>query len=373
MTPRALNRALLARQFLITRHGRDLTRQGRSPERPGGTALDTVARLVGLQAQIPSTPYVALWSRLEGFTFDQLSRLIDDRAVVRLALMRSTLHLVTADDALGLRPLVQPAIDRSFHGAFGRHVQGLDAAAVAAEGRALVDEQPRTFAELGARLAETHPGRDPNALAQVVRTHVPLVQVPPRGLWGQSGPVAHTSIEAWLGRAPAPYPIDDVVRRYLAAFGPATAKDVQTWSGLTRLREVLDRLRPELVVLHDPHGTELFDLPDAPRPDPDTPAPPRFLPEYDNVLLAHADRSRIVSDADRRRVTTRNEVLGTVLVDGFVAGTWRVVRRRRVATLGVALLRGTADEHDAVHAEAVRLLAVLAADAETREVRLTLG
>jgi hypothetical protein len=305
--PRALNRALLERQLLLRRSHL--------------SAAEAIEHLVGMQAQVPTTPYLGLWTRLEGFRPEELSELVEKRAAVRIALQRSTIQLVTVRDCLALRPVVQPVLD-----AFPRRLSGLDAAGLAAAGRALVEEQPRTFAELGALLAADW-DREPADLANAVRALVPLVQVPPRGLWGRSGQARHTSAEAWLGR-----PLetgtepDGLVLRYLAAFGPATVRDVQVWSGLTRMREVLDRLRPGLRSFRDENGTELFDLPDAPRPDPDTPAPPRFLPEYDNVLLSHADRTRIVADEHRKLIFTGNGILASFLVDGFVRGTWKLDR-----------------------------------------------
>ena len=281
--PRALNRALLERQFLL--------RRAKLP------AFQVVERLVGLQAQSPGAPYVGLWSRLDGFRFDELAGLISRREVVRVVLMRSTIHLVTGDDCLALRPVMQTVLDRSLKGTFGRRLQGVEIDQVAAAGRVLVEEWPRTFAELGPLLRERWPDHDPEALAMAVRTGVPLVQVPPRGLWGASGQATHTSVEAWLGRpASSDSRPDKMILRYLGAFGPATVKDVQVWSGLTGLRAAVERLRPGLLSFRDERGAELFDLPDAPRPDPDTPAPPRFLPEYDNLLLSHDDRTRVIAD-----------------------------------------------------------------------------
>ncbi len=306
LTPRALNRALLARQLLL--------------ERAPLAAGDAIGHLVGIQAQQPLSPYVGLWTRLANFRPEELATLIQERKVVRLALMRATIHSVTAEDCLGLRPLVQPVIERAQQGNHGKFLVGLDQRAVAEAGRALVDKEPRTFAGLGAALAERWPGHDPQALAMAVRAYVALVQPPPRGLWGRSGAARHTSAEHWLGRPLAAAPLSDVIRRYLGAFGPASVRDVQTWSGLARLAPAVEALRPELVTFEDEHGVELFDLPDAPRPDPETPAPPRFLPEYDNALLSHADRTRIVTREQGRRIFTR----GALLVDGFARGAWRI-------------------------------------------------
>jgi hypothetical protein len=214
-------------------------------------------------------------------------------------------------------------------------------------------------------------------MEMTIRTAVPLVQVPPRGLWGRSGPVAHTTIEAWLGE-PATEEVDPslaldgLVRRYLGAFGPASVMDAQAWCGLTKLREVFERLRPDLAVFTDENGRELFDLPDAPRPDPDTPAPPRFLYDYENLLLSYADRSRMISSDLVRGIDSRTqESLSTFTVDGFVAGTWKVERERQAATLTlkpiVALPTGGVPGLDE---EGARLIEFLAPDATDRDIRV---
>jgi hypothetical protein len=177
--------------------------------------------------------------------------------------------------------------------------------------------------------------------------------------------VAHTSIEAWLGRSLASEPVLEVlVLRYLGAFGPATVADVQTWSGLNGLRPVVEELRPQLVTFHDERGRELFDLPDAPRPAPDTPAPPRFLPEFDNILLSHADRNRVIPDEHRPRVFIINGIIqGTVLLDGFVQGTWRIARQRSAATLHVQPFAPLAEaDRIALTEEGAQLLDFVAAD-----------
>ena len=359
LSVRALNRATLARQLLLDR----------SPL----SVLATLDHLVGMQAQTPHTAYVGLWTRLEGFRGEHLSELLVERSVVRIALMRGTIHLVTAADAWGLRPLVQPVMDRVQKGQFGRRLDGVDLDEVVAMGRAFVDEGPRTFRALGDHLLRRWPDRDRFGLEQTVRTGVPLVQVPPRGLWGRSGPIAHTSIEAWLGEPPASLPtLDVVVRRYLAAFGPASVMDAQAWCGLTRLAEVFDRLRPGLVVFRDEHGRQLFDVPDAPRPDQDTPAPPRFLYDFENMLLSYADRARVIPPDAIRGVDSRTqESLSTFTLDGFVAGTWGVYRDRRTATLTIRPLRRLSkDDTTALAEEGDRLIAFLAADAADRDVRV---
>ena len=231
LTRKALNRATLARQSLLERSSRPV------PE--------MIERLVGLQAQTPHTAYVGLWTRLVDFRPEQLADRLVDRSVVRLALLRSTIHLVTARDAWQIRRLVQPVLDRGLRGQFGRRLEGIEMDELVARGRAFVDAEPRTFKALGDHLLERWPDRDRMALEQTVRATVTLIQVPPRGLWGRSGPVAHTSIETWLGSAPAgALSLDDLVVRYLEVFGPASVMDAQTWCGLTRLREVFERLDP---------------------------------------------------------------------------------------------------------------------------------
>jgi hypothetical protein len=262
-------------------------------------------------------------------------------------------------------------LDRSLPAIFGKQFAGLDTDALAEAGRALVDAEPRTFGELGGLLTTDWPGHPPNALAQGVRVLVPLIQVPPRAVWGASGLSKHTSVQAWLGSPLDPSPsLDALVQRYLAAFGPATVADLQAWSGLTRLAEVMDRLRPGLRTFRDERGKELFDLPDAPRPAPGTPAPVRLVAEFDNLVLSHADRARIISPGHRQRLNTRNGIFpGTVLVDGFVAGMWRITRSRGAATLTIEMFASvTPADRDAIAAEAERLLS-FAAPGAGHEIR----
>jgi hypothetical protein len=322
--PRTLNRALLSRQMLL--------------ERRPLSAEAAIEHLVGLQAQAPLAPYVGLWSRLAGFEPTELSDAIMARRAVRTSLMRSTIHLVTARDALVLRPLIQPALERGFRGSpFARGVAGVDLDPIIAAGRALLEERPRTGPDLARSLAQRWPDLPADSLVFAVSYLVPLVHVPPRGVWGTTGPVARTTLEHWLGRPLEPdHTLDELVLRYLAAFGPASVPDIQAWSGLTRLRSVVERLRPGLATFRDDHDRELFDLPGAPRPDAATPAPPRFLPEYDNILLGHADRSRIVPAGRAIPLPPGNGAsIGTVLIDGIFAGTWRIARSAGTATLTI--------------------------------------
>jgi hypothetical protein len=339
--PRELNRATLERQMLLRRR--------KLP------ALDAIEHLVGMQAQAPSPPYIGLWTRLESFHPGELGRLITERRAVRIALMRNTVHLVSARDCLALRPLMQPVLNRTLYStrANRAHLDGMDIEALVAAGRALLEEKPRTAKELGKLLQERWPERDPASLARAIRHLLPLVQVPPRGVWGESGPAAHTTAESWLGRPLDSSPsIEDIVLRYLCAFGPATVKDVQTWSGLTRLGEVVERLRPRLRMFSDESGKEVFDVPDAPMPDPDAPAPPRFLPEFDNLILSHADRTRFIAGEYRRALTSKyGMVPASVLVDGFVRGTWKTERSRGRATLEIKPFEPLAKEHRAVLVE----------------------
>jgi hypothetical protein len=355
---RALNRALLARQMLI--------------ERRAMSATAALEHLVGMQAQSPFPPYFGLWTRLEKFQPEELSELIESRKAVRMSLMRSTIHLVTSKDALALRPILQSVQDRAFYVAsrHGPALEGLDMAALLKLSRKLVEEKPLTFTGLGKLLEKRFPGRPVDSLGYAARNHFAMIQVPPRGLWGRSGQPAHTTIEKWLGRSigtdTSP---DEMIFRYLAAFGPAGVRDAQVWSGLPRLADIFERLKPRLVTFRDEAGRELFDLPDAPRPDPDTKVPVRYLPEYDNVLLSHADRTRIVSEDDRKRLFGGGGVLtSTILVDGFVHGAWKIVRKGKAATLEIKPYRPLLKKDVvALTAEGKRLLAFAAPEA-TAEV-----
>jgi hypothetical protein len=354
LSQRALNRALLERQFLLRRSTL--------------SAVETIARLGGIQAQLPHAPYIGLWARIDGFVPSELAELIKNKLVVRIVLMRSTLHLVTASDCRRWWPVVRPVLERHLKSSeFGKNLTGLDTQKLISKGGALIKDSVLTHSALAILLEKHLPGVNGQSVAYALRTHIPMVQAPPRGLWGLSGRSMWTSAEKWLGH---PFDADTspkrLVLRYLAAFGPATVADVQAWSGLSGLRKILESLRPRLRTFCDERNRELFDVPEGPLPDSDTPAPPRFLPEYDNILLAHADRTRIIPQEYRKRIGIG---IPTVLVDGFVRGTGKLVKDKRAATLVVSSFHSPSrKEIAALTLEGTRLLSFTAANAVTREV-----
>jgi hypothetical protein len=356
---RALNRALLARQLLLNRQKLSVP--------------STLERLVGMQAQAPNLPYVGLWSRIERFRHEQLSRLVESKRAVRISLMRNTIHLVTTRDALGLKPLFVPFGERGFlHGSpWGRTVKQEDLQAALAAGREIMGEKPRTIAQLTKLLAQRFPGRDAAALAYGVRYMLPMVFTPPRGTWGGRGLVTLMTMDAWLGRPMGPpASTDRLVLRYLAAFGPASPADFRAWSGLS-MRDVFDRLRPRLKVFRNERGGELFDLPRGPRPDGETQVPVRFLPDFDNILLAHADRTRILAPGKHLGLFSSNgTMMGSVLLDGFVRAKWTPVKSKGATALVITPFEGPIPkmEQPAVAEEGLRLLDFLA-PGEKHDVR----
>ncbi|HEY8425098.1 MAG TPA: winged helix DNA-binding domain-containing protein [Limnochordales bacterium] len=354
---RQLNRATLARQHLLERAALPLPKM--------------VELLAGLNAQDRRQPYVSLWSRLQGFRKADLEQALRDRRLVKATLLRSTLHIVTARDFLLMRPALQPVLERALRSFFKEEARRLPLDALVEEARRLTAEAPVTFGEMRARLRPLAPDEDPASLSFAARAYLPLVQLPPAGDWGFTGDPSYFSGEAWLGR-PMGDPADGrrrLVLRYLRAFGPATEADVTAWAGMS-LKEALDRLRPRLVEYRGPAGEKLWDLPGMPLPPEDCPAPVRFLPPWDNLLLSHRDRRRVLPEAYRPRVIwSGGRVQPTVLVDGWVAGLWRWEREGGRARLVVeSFERLPSWVLDEVEAEGRALLAFLQEDAEHAEV-----
>ena len=317
-------------------------------------------RLVGLQAQVPTDPYIGLWSRIDGFRPEELSDLIAERAAVRAGLLRSTIHLVSADDALAIQPLTQAVFAGVFRSQFAKSM-GPDAVLddVVAAGRELLLRAPRTRAALAIELGPHWPGTEPAILAHAVVHHLPLVQIPPRGLWGGSGQPTWALTPEWIGREQTDGDPDALVLRYLAAFGPASTADVRTWSRLTGLREVVARLKPDLRAFRDEAGRELLDVVDGPLPDPATPAPPRFLPQYDNVFLSHADRMRTFDGTGAAWDVPSRSATGALFVDGFYRAPW-LLDGETLRVEGFRLLPGEGEDvRSAVEAEGQALLSFL--------------
>lgn len=359
LTTRQLNRALLARQMLLAREP--------------GTAVEAVERLAGMQAQVARPPFVGLWTRLQGFRREDLLTALHQKQIVRVTAMRATLHLMTAADYVSLRGSLQPALSRGMQSILKDRAKDFDFAALETEARAFFRGAPATFDALRTHLKAKDPQADERAMAYAIRTHLPLVQVPTDTTWGFPAAADFAMADEWLGTevSTRPAPAHELVRRYLAAFGPATPGDAQSWSALSGLREVFESLRPELVTFRDQRKRELFDLPDAPRPEEDTPAPVRFLPDFDNLVLAHDDRTRVIADEHRPRVVTKNLLVrATFLVDGFVAGTWKTERKKKTASLIIEpfapLLKKTVKE---LEQEGDALLRFVEEDAEAREIR----
>ncbi|MFB6394875.1 winged helix DNA-binding domain-containing protein [Polymorphospora lycopeni] len=355
---RALNRATLARQVLLDRA--DLP------------VHDAVAHLCGLQAQEPQEPFVGLWSRLRAFDPADLSELLTGRRVVRVHLMRRTVHLVTAQDALAWRARHAAMLRQQVLGVYRRELDGIDLDELAAAGRAvLADGEPRSMAEVVRVLAGRWPTPGHRALGEmVVAALVPVAQMPPRGLWRTKAGVRNVLLSSWLGREIDPLAQDGtdpvgeaLVRRYLAAYGPATAGDLRAWCGLAGLPAAVAAIREELVTFRDERGRKLLDLPDAPRPDPDTPAPVRFLPAFDNAILGYQDRSRIIDDVHRGLSVAGERV---VLVDGRVAATWTV----EAGTVVVTPLRRFSRADRTAVGEQGREVAAFLSDDESHRVRV---
>ena len=297
--------------------------------------VEAVERLGGMQAQEPRPPFIGLWSRVEGFAADDLRAALADRSLVRAMAMRATLHLMSAADFRAMRAALEPAMEAAMNGALRGRMEGLDLERVLPAARDLLAGGPLTFAQIRDGLAARFPDVDARALGYAVRTRLPLVMVPTGERWSFPAASAFAPAEEWLGA-----PIDAgaggeaLAVRHLAAYGPSTPADVQAWCGVPGTRAAIERLRPRLVSLRDEAGRDLLDLPGAPRPGEDADAPARLLPEFDSLVLAYADRTRVVPGDHQGRITTKNlRVRATALWDGFAVGTWALTTTRGVATL----------------------------------------
>ncbi len=358
LTLRQLNRATLARQMLL--------------ERAGLPIPAAIERLVGLQAQAPAAPYFGLWTRLKDFRREDLAALIAKREVVKATWLRATLHLVTAEDYLRLRATLQPMLSGIWSGIAKRREVGFDLGALLAAAKEYIREQPRTFAEISDWAVAQHPDQDVGAMRYGIRTHLPLVQAPVDGGWSYSGNPAFTLAEDWIGaRASSEENLAELVRRYLAAFGPASAADMQAWSGFAKLKEVFEELQTGLRVYRDENRRELFDLPGLELPDEDIPAPARFLPEFDNLLLSHSQRRRVIADEHRKKIYLPGlRVAATILVDGFVGGIWKIEKAKGTAVLAIEPFRVlTPADRAALEEEGERLVRFAEPEGKSYAVR----
>jgi len=358
LTLKQLNRTTLARQLLLERH--DLT------------SLEAIEQLVGLQSQIPNPPYIGLWTRLQTFQRDSLTQLMEDRQVVRAPMMRSTLHLTTADDHQYFRAVLQPALTRAFKSFNGKFAKGLDIEKLVNVAKPFLENEPATTGELKQMLLEIEPTKNGDTLAQAVRFHLPIVQLPPGGTWRSGTRASYTTADNWLGQA-QPSDLGTMLRRYLRAFGPASVMDFQAWSGLVSLKKVIEPYIKDLIIYQDENGKELLDLPNMPILSEDTAVPIRFIPEYDNLLVSHKDRTRVIADDDRQYVfLSAARVLGTVLIDGFVGATWKSNRDKDTATLTISPFTPLSDEVlEAIEHEGQQLIRFIEDDADVYVVDIT--
>lgn len=352
LSDRVLNRTLWVRQHLVADH--------RDPAVAAPLAM--TAHLLGLQAQDNLPPYLSLAARIDGFDPRSLSGAIDAREVVRILTMRGTVHVLTPADALALRPWLQESLDRGAASIAGtRAARDVPSADLLAAARDALSGGPLGLDALGEQLARAFPAVPADALRAAARARLPLVQVPPRGLWRRSGGVVYELLTTWLDAPETGIDLPALVRRYLRAFGPASPADMTKWSGVTRLGPVFAALADDLVEHTDERGRRLFDLADAPLADADLDLPPLLLGTYDNLWLAHAERRRIATDENRQRWMGPNGGTGAVLfVDGMIEGIWR---RDGDDVIVAPMRRFTKAEQRGVDAEIARIRAFLRIDA----------
>jgi len=351
LTLKQLNRIYLARQMLT--------------QRAEVLVVDAIERLVAMQSQIPNPPYIGLWTRLKNFRRDDLTQLMEQRQIVRCPLLRSTIHLISKDDHHRFHRVIEPALIKGLRSFHGRNIDGMTIPPLVEASIPFMDEKPRSMGELSDFLLTLEPERDREALNYTIRTYLPLVQVPPGGTWGVGSRASYTTAKNWLGTG-EPADMSALFLRYLAGYGPASIKDFQTWTGMTKLSEAVEAVKSQLQVFVDENGVQLYDLPDMPHPSAEIPVPMRFIPEYDNLLIAHADRTRILPEEHRKKVfLTAGRVLNTFLVDGFVAGVWKIETKKQQAKLVITpFVMLSIDQQEAIITEGERLISFVADDAE---------
>ena len=359
LTLREINRATLARQCLL--------------ERSALPVAVAVERLVGMQAQLARAPFVGLWTRLENVERAEIAEQIANHALIKATMMRATLHLLSAADYGWLRATLEPALAAARDSIVKRRGADFEIGDALAAARPFLAEQPRSFAEITALFEQLMPDVDVGSLRYTVRTTLPLVQVPDDSTWSFPGNPKFALAESLLGGSIDAAPdFRALVWRYLAAFGPATVNDLQTWSGMGKLKGDVAKLKPDLRVYRDEQGHELLDLPDLELPPEDAVAPIRFLPEFDNLLLAHKDRRRVVADEYRKQVYLPGlRVAATILIDGFVRAAWTVEKKKGIAALTITSFAPlAAADRKAISDEAERLIRFIEVDAKDYEVRI---
>jgi hypothetical protein len=321
LSRRELNRALLERQLLLDR-------------RPLA-AVKAVERLAGLQAQSTPSPYLSLWTRLAAFERAELTKALTGRRLVKALLQRGTLHVAAPRHYWAIMTVRRELAASLWPPSYEARLPSARIAELAELVLAELDGRELTFKEVR-ELLEPHAreGVPPTFLWRRVQSHSYVVHVPPSGIWGYGGHGVYTAAAGKVRGVP-PEPeeaFDELVRAYLAAYGPATKQDIGQWAGVPRMKPIADSLaRLPLRTFADEGGKVLYDLARAPLPDSETPAPPRLVPRFDNLVLSHADRSRILGDVPPSRIVTNNGLVhATILVDGFVAGTWQLEQGRVV-------------------------------------------
>lgn len=353
---RTLNRALLARQMLLERQDIDVA--------------EAIERLDGLQAQEARPPFIALWSRLKNFRREDLLKALADRTVVKATFARGTLHLVTAGDYLAFRTTHARVLEAAMLPEMKEMAKVVPVADLIAAAHRVLTDGAATFVELRAALAKRWPDLNERHMGYAVRLNLPLVATPDDSQWGGKAGAAFALADLWLGKAPTETEnLEGIVRHYLVAFGPATVADIQTFTGFKGLKAVVEGM--DLATFRHTAGKTLYDVNDGLFVDANTPAPARFLADFDGVMLAHADRARIISEENRKRLGNKNlRVPAVFLVDGFAAGSWSLAATKTKATLTATPFDTlTKAAKDALIAEGEALLRFVAPEAKTVTVQ----